>query len=148
MVCIRYNAYVTAKIWKESINAAKGTTGITPMDIEINVIGPRCKAEDVGCVLSKAQLFPQRPSVLATGLVYENPHTIHFPELKSSVAEHSVLAAPTLVLPGSSNRLNVQDVLDCLDQRDDLKSILVDGRIIKSKLHEYFSIRYSCQLHC
>lgn len=141
MGSVHYDAYVTAKIWKESINAAKGTANTVPMDIEINVSGPRFRAEDVGRVLSKAQLFLQRPSVLATGLVYENPHTIYFHELKSSITEHSMLAAPALALPSSSNRLNVQDVLDCLDQRGDLKSVMVDERIIKSKLHKYFSVR-------
>ncbi|KAF9629026.1 P-loop containing nucleoside triphosphate hydrolase [Lasiodiplodia theobromae] len=132
---ISYEAYVASQDWKLGINTAKNAAGTAVVDIEINVHGPSTKAEEVGRSLSNAHLFLQRPSVLAIGATYQNPHVIHFAEIQGASFDPAIPNAPELVA-SSTRKLDIQDVFGGLDQSGNLKSITVDERLIRTKLRE------------
>ncbi|OJD32553.1 snf2 family domain-containing protein [Diplodia corticola] len=136
MGAIRYEAYVTVQYWAAQIRAAKRTAKNTVVDIEVNVSGPLESGDEVGRVLSRAGLFLQPPSVLLPGTAYQNPHVIYLPGIQESSLDSAIPAAPRLA-DLNAGKLDIQAVLGCLDQSEDLAPTAVDERMVTTKLHEH-----------
>lgn len=51
-----------------------------PLNLSINIFGPKSTADDVGRRLSKASAFLQHPKTVPVGIEYYNPQFLVFPE--------------------------------------------------------------------
>ncbi|KAF7554202.1 hypothetical protein G7Z17_g3061 [Cylindrodendrum hubeiense] len=76
---IRYDAFMPESEWQDSVLAM--TTHIRkakPINVQVNVIGPRYKAKEVSRGLGNAKLFLQSPAGWGI-LPYENPQCLDLP---------------------------------------------------------------------
>ncbi len=57
--------------------------------VDINVYGASNARQDVGRQFSDNKLYLQRPDQLRSGLEYDNPHILHFPEMAAETFEYA-----------------------------------------------------------
>ncbi|KAK8868948.1 SNF2 family N-terminal domain-containing protein [Apiospora arundinis] len=141
---------VTADILKNIHNASKLREARCVVDI--NVYGPRERAEAIGNTLMKYELWLQRPDNYRSGFVsYMNPHAIRFPDLEEQIAiEGSTMVEdPSPVLQQSEENALSQYMSEVHDglSRDKVLGMDSGGQLITTRLlpHQGRALKYMRQ---
>ncbi|KAF2492652.1 hypothetical protein BU16DRAFT_620011 [Lophium mytilinum] len=130
---VHFRAFVQEKDW----NVAEAPP--TNFALELNVYGPKDKADEVGKILSKQHQFLQKPRYEMEGVEYYNPQLLRLNGHLEPVANEFVDLSREGLAQMASSRVEdqpnvpestaVDSILDSLSHNVSLRSIPVDGRI-------------------
>ncbi|KFA54626.1 hypothetical protein S40293_02276 [Stachybotrys chartarum IBT 40293] len=120
---------------REKISTAhKANHAIVHLDI--NVYGPAGLATEIGGELTKSKVWLQRPDYQQRQYPYENPHTIHFPDISNDMQQEEISAGVDQTRPerGDSIAQLVQDVQASTQRAHRLERATGDARLKTSLL--------------
>lgn len=92
-----------------------------PLNLSINVFGPKSTADDVGRRLSKVSAFLQHPKIVPLGIEYYNPQFLVFPEEDTDMKDFIGITNT----PAWAQRIKISDEVG--DIMDSLVDVVTDS---------------------
>src|SRR3569833_173925 len=105
--------------------------------VDINIYGPKDRAEEVGRELSSVKLWLQRPERCRSKIPYENPHEIRFPGFEAQIQDVRLRNDATIPNPrDKEERLQqmMSEIHNCLHRADELARVSGDRRLVTELL--------------